>query len=289
MKPASFEYERPSTIDEAVAALARHGDDAKVLAGGQSLIPLMNLRMVQFGTVVDIGRLAELRSIAFTQGELRIGSLATHNSILTSDVVAQHVPLITEAYHDVAHHSVRNRGTLGGSLCHNDPASEMPLIMSVLGARLVARSESGEREIPVEEFLVSAFTTALEPEELLTEIRVPIPHAGHGYAFSEIAQRKGDFALVACAVVLTLDAGVGRDVRVGYRNVGSETVRLPEVEAVLEGRLIDEAAILEAAGIAKDVIDPPDDIHATADYRREITATLTERVVTRAVAKAKKG
>lgn len=287
MKPAAFEYERPTTVDEALAALARHGDDAKVLAGGQSLIPLMNLRMVQFGTVIDIGRLDALRGIALEAGELRIGALATHNEVLGSDLVAQNAPLIVEAYRDVAHHSVRNRGTLGGSLCHNDPASEMPLIMSVMGARLIAQSTSGMREIPVEAFVVDAFTVALEPEELLTEIRIPVPPARHGYAFAEISQRKGDFGLVVCAAQLLVTDGVCRDVRIGYRNVGAATVRLAKVEAVLEGIAYDPTLIAKAAATAQAVTDPPGDLHASAEYRRDIIGTLTERILTRAIATAR--
>jgi CO/xanthine dehydrogenase FAD-binding subunit len=287
MKPAAFDYERPATVAEALAALSRHGDDAKVLAGGQSLIPMMNLRMVQFGTIIDIGRLDALRGISVESAELRIGALATHNEVLGSDLVAQHAPLIVEAYHNVAHHSVRNRGTLGGSLCHNDPASEMPLIMSVMGARLIVQSTSGTREIPVRDFVVDAFTTALEPEELLIGIRIPVPEVKHGYAFAEISQRKGDFGLVICAAQLLVTDGACHDVRIGYRNVGSDTVRLAEVEAVLEGQAPNAALIAKAAATAQSITNPPGDLHATAEYRRDIIGTLTGRVLTRAIARAR--
>jgi aerobic carbon-monoxide dehydrogenase medium subunit len=287
MKPAAFDYERPTTVAETLAALARHGDEAKLLAGGQSLIPMMNLRLVQFGTIIDIGRLTELRGISMVENELRIGALTTHNSILTSDIVAKKIPLLVEAYHDVAHHSVRNRGTLGGSLCHNDPASEMPLIMSVLGARLLARSEKGSREIAIEDFIGTAFTTALEPDELLTEIRIPIPLAGHACAFSEVSQRKGDYALVACAALFNLAAGKCRNVRVGYRNIGLETVRVADVEAVIEGQALTDDIISKAAETAKSIGQPGSDVHASIEYRREMTGVLTKRVLERAAATAK--
>jgi CO/xanthine dehydrogenase FAD-binding subunit len=248
---------------------------------------MMNLRMVQFATVIDIGRLDSLRGITVDDGELRIGALTTHNVVLGSDLVAQHAPLIVEAYHDVAHHSVRNRGTLGGSLCHNDPASEMPLIMTIMGARLIAQSISGTRMIPVEAFIVDAFTTALEPGELLTEIRIPLPPSSHGHAFAEISQRKGDFGLVVCAAQLMVTDRVCRDVRIGYRNVGTATLRIAEIEAVLEGHAPDGALIAEAAATAQAVTDPPGDMHASAEYRRDIIGTLTKRVLTRAIARAR--
>mgnify|MGYP001336627779 CR=1 FL=1 len=287
MKPAAFEYERPTTIQEAVAALDRHGDNAKVLAGGQSLIPMMNLRLVQVSHLVDIGRLESLRGIEVADGTLRIGALTTHNTLLGSPVIAQVCPLIAEAYHEVAHHSVRNRGTLGGSLCHNDPASEMPLIMSVLGATLVAQSSSGQRRISVEEFLQGDFTTALEANELLVAITLPLPPKSHGYAFLEVAQRKGDFALVACAALLEVRDGLCRSVRIGYRNIGHETVRLPVIEGMMEGQAPTATLIAEAAAAAADASDPPADIHATSDYRRHIVKVLTERVLTRSIERAK--
>lgn len=286
MKPAAFEYERPGTIDEALAFLDRRGDSAKVLAGGQSLIPMMNLRLVQFGCLIDIARLESLRGIENVDGVLHVGAMTTHNTLLNSPTIAQACPLIAEAYHEVAHHSVRNRGTLGGSLCHNDPASEMPLIMSVLGATMVAQNSSGQRQIPVEEFLQGDFTTALESNELLVAITLPVPPKPHGYAFLEVAQRKGDFALVACAALLEVRDHLCRNVRIGYRNIGCDTVRLPVVEAMIEGRAPTAEVIAAAADAAAEASDPPADIHATSDYRRQIVRVLTQRVLARSVERA---
>ena len=288
MKPAAFEYERPASVEAAVTALALHRDNARVIAGGQSLIPMLNLRLVQVGRLIDIGRLDDLRGVEVVGDELRIGALTTHNELLTSPLVAERCPLIVEAYHEVAHHSVRNRGTLGGSLCHNDPASEMPLVMSVLGATLAARSARGERLLKTEDFFVGMFTTALEPDELLVQIRVPLSAPGLGYGFHEIAQRKGDFALVAGAAVLRITGGVCRDVRIGFRNVGADSIRLPPVEAELEGIAPSAERIAKAAETAAAAVNPPEDLHATAEYRRDLVRVVTERVLAQGVARAVK-
>ena len=286
MKPSPFEYERPASVEEALSALARGGDDAKVLAGGQSLIPMLNLRMVRTGRLIDIGRIEALRRIEEVDGELRIGATATHNAILTSPLVAETCPLITEAYHDVSHHSVRNHGTLGGSLCHNDPAAEMPLVMSILGATLVVRKAGKERAIKADDFFRDSFTTALEPDELLVEIRVPIPPKGHGYSFQELAQRKGDFALVACAAMLTIKGGVCRDVRIGCRNAGGPTMRSAASEASLEGAAPTPGLIAEIAAAAAEAADPNTDVHADVAYRRDLIRSLLRRALTTAVERA---
>jgi carbon-monoxide dehydrogenase medium subunit len=181
MKPAPFEYERAADLASALSALARYGSEAKVLAGGQSLIPMLNLRLASAERLIDVGRLDELRYIRVDGDELHIGALTTHNAVLQSPEVAQHCPIMVEAYRLVSHHSVRNRGTIGGSLCHNDPASEMPLVVNLVGATLIARSTSGERTIAADKFFKGNFETALHPNELLVEIRVPIPPKGHGW------------------------------------------------------------------------------------------------------------
>ena len=286
MKPARFEYERPASVEEAIAALGRVDQDAKVLAGGQSLIPMMNLRMVKAERLIDIGRIKSLGSIKEVCGELRIGSMVTHNTILSSPVVAKVCPLLVEAYHEVAHHSVRNRGTLGGSLCHNDPGAEMPLIVSILGATLVARSTNGERLIAADDFFQGSFATALEPNELLVEIRIPVPPAGHGYAFLEVNQRKGDFALVACAAMLTIESGACRNARIGYRSIGSNTARFPSIEALLEGHRPTPELFAQVAATASETANPTADVHADIAFRRDLIRTLTQRVLATAAERA---
>ncbi len=286
MKPPVFDYERPETVEQTLAALARHGGSAKLLAGGQSLIPMLNLRLVQPERLIDIGRIRCLRSIARIGDELRIGAMATHNEILGSPDVARDCPLIIEAYQQVAHHSIRNRGTLGGSLCHNDPSAEMPLVAALLSATLVARSTAGERRIPAEQFFLGLFATALHPDELLVEIVIPVPPKGHGWSFQEISQRHGDFALLAGAAMLTVKDGLCHDVRIGYRNVGTWGGRLACVEAIVEGQAPTPSLFDQAAEAARAAIDPPSDIHADADYRRDVAGTLTKRALAAAVARA---
>jgi CO/xanthine dehydrogenase FAD-binding subunit len=288
MKPPPFDYECPTDTNAALASLARHAGSAKVLAGGQSLLAMLNLRLVSPEHLIDVSRLGELKYIRVAGNELRIGALTTHNTVLKSADVATHCPIMVEAYRQVSHHAVRNRGTIGGSLCHNDPAAEMPLIVNLLGASLVVRSKNGERVIAADQFFRGNFETALEDDELLTEIRVPIPAKGHGWSFQEVSQRRGDFALVAAAAMLVLENGVCRNVRLGFRNVGESIFRLKAVEAQIEDQLPSERLFAAAASAAMKAVDPPSDLHADADYRRDLVKALTERVLDKAVERARR-
>jgi len=288
MKPPPFDYERPVDINGALASLASHGGRAKVLAGGQSLLAMLNLRLLSPERLIDVSRLDELKYIHVAGNELRIGALTTHNTVLKSADVTMRCPIMAEAYRHVSHHSVRNRGTIGGSLCHNDPAAEMPLVVNLLGASLVARSKNGERIIAADQFFRGSFETVLEDDELLTEIRVPIPAKGHGWSFQEVSQRKGDFALVATAAMLTLENGTCRDVRLGFRNVGERVSRLKAVETQIEGQIPSERLFSAAASTAMKAVEPTSDLHADADYRRDLVKVLTERVLDKAVERARR-
>jgi len=283
MKPPPFDYERPVDINGALASLASYGGRAKVLAGGQSLLAMLNLRLLSPERLIDVSRLDELKYIRMVGNELRIGALTTHNTVLKSQDVAMCCPIMVEAYRHVSHHTVRNRGTIGGSLCHNDPAAEMPLVVNLLGASIVARSRNGERVIEADQFFRGNFETALEDIELLTEIRIPIPANGNGWSFQEVSQRKGDFALVAAAAMLTLKDGVCGNVRLGYRNVGETIFRLKAVEAQIEGQAPSQHLFSNAAKAAMKAVEPPSDLHADADYRRDLVMALTERVLGKAV------
>ena len=286
MKPPPFDYERPVDTNGALASLALHGGRAKVIAGGQSLLAMLNLRLLSPERLIDVSRLDELKYIRMAGDELRIGALTTHNTVLRSADVATYCPIIVEAYRHVSHHAVRNRGTIGGSLCHNDPAAEMPLVVNLLGASLVARSKNNERVIAADQFFRGNFETALADDELLTEIRVPIPLKGHGWSFQEISQRKGDFALVAGAATLTLEKGVCRNVRLGFRNVGETTFRLNAVETQIEGRAPSQQLFSDAANAAMKAVQPPSDLHADSEYRRDLVMALTERLLVKAVERA---
>lgn len=286
MKPPVFDYERPSTLRAALDALARHGSKAKLLAGGHSLIPMLNLRLIAPGRLIDVSRLSELQYIVEEYGQMRIGALTTHNTVFRSAVVAANCPIMTEAYAHVANHSIRNHGTIGGNLCHNDPAFEMPLVAMLTGATMVARSARSTRTIAAERFFKAPYVTDLSPDEMLTEIRVPRLPSGHGYTFLEISQRYGDRALIAAGCLLTLRYGTCRDVRIGIRNAVHNVFRLGSAEAKLEGKPLSVAAIDAAAEAAASELTPAGDLHADEAYRRDLAATLTRRALRIACARA---
>ena len=286
MKPPVFDYERPESVRAALDALSRHAGKAKLLAGGHSLIPLLNLRLIKPGRLIDVSRLTELQYIVEEFSQLRIGALTTHNTLLRSPIIAAHCPIMVEAYAHVANHSIRNRGTIGGNLCHNDPAFEMPLVMSLLGATMLVRSARTQRTIAADRFFKAPFATDLAPDEMLVEIRVPRPPAGHGYSFLEVSQRFGDRALIAGGCLLTLRYGTCRDVRIGFRNAVHNVFRIPAAEARLEGKPATAASIADAAAAAAANATPAGDLHADEAYRRDLTATLTERMLRAACARA---
>jgi carbon-monoxide dehydrogenase medium subunit len=285
MKPPAFAYERPTSLAGTLAALARHGEDAKVLAGGQSLIAMLNLRLLAPKTIIDAGRLSELDYIREDGGELRIGALTRHNTVMRSAAVAQHCPLIAEAYRFVSHHAIRNRGTIGGNLCHADPASELPVVALLLDATMVLKSSAGEHLVKAGDFFKGPFETATRTDELLTEVRFPIQPKGQGYAFDEVSQRHGDFALVAAGCTLDVADGVCRAVRLGYAGVGPHAVRVIEAEAALAGQPATEANFAKAAATAAEHVDPTGDVHADAAYRRDLVRALTRRVLAAALAR----
>jgi aerobic carbon-monoxide dehydrogenase medium subunit len=279
MKPPVFEYERPDSLRAALDLLARHGGKAKLLAGGYSLVPMLNLRAIKPSRLIDVSRLAELQYIIEEFSQLRIGALTTHNTILRSSMIAASCPIVAEAYRHVANHSIRNRGTLGGNLCHNDPTFEMPLVINLLGGTMVARSARGSRTITAQKFFKAPFATDLAADEMLIEVRVPRMPSGHGYCFLEVSQRLGDRALVAAGSLLTNRYGACRDVRIGFRSAGDNIYRVAAAEAAIEGKPASAALIEAAAEAAAAAISPPSDLHADDAYRRDVAATLTRRML----------
>lgn len=288
MKPAPFRYVRPSSVDEAVSVLAAEGYGAKPLAGGQSLIPAMNFRLAQPAVLVDLGDLDELRYIRETDGGLVIGAMTTHSAVERSAAVKERAPLLAEAMPWIAHLQIRNRGTVGGSLAHADPAAELPAVMLALDARLHLRGPGGDRTVPFCDFCTGLFATALAPDELLTGIEIPTVPNGTGCAFKEMSRRHGDFALVGVCAVLTLDAG-GACTRasVTLLSVGDGPVCANTAQDLLLGRPPTADAIREAAeAAATRDIDPPADIHASAPYRRQLARVLTTRALETAARRA---
>ena len=286
MKMPTFTYHRPTTVAEAVALLAEH-EGAKVLAGGQSLLPLMALRLSQPEHLIDIGRVAGLADITVAGGGLTIGALVRHAAAEDSTVVAEHAPLITLAMPQLGHRAIRNRGTICGSLAHADPAAEMPAIALAAGARLTAQSVRGSRTIAAADFFDGYLSSALEPDELLVAAYFPTPATRSGHAVVELSRRFGDYGLVgvATAVHMAADATIN-SVALAYFGAASTPVRVTDAEASLLGRAPTAQTIAEAAAIAADRLDPPDDNHASRAYRKHLAGVLTRRALTEAVSKA---
>lgn len=296
MKPAPFDYHRAHTLDEALALLAEHGDEAKPLAGGQSLIPAMNFRLAAPAVLVDLNAIDELAYIRAESGSVHLGAMTRHMAVERSDTVSRLAPLVHDAMPFIAHAAIRTRGTIGGSLAHADPAAELPAVMLALDARLVARRANGAREIPASEFFTGLFATALEPGELLTEIRLPAGAAAgrHGAAFREFSRRHGDFALAGVAAVVTLDGDADArgtrasnlaDARctrasIALFGVGERPLLAARAAAALVGEVPSPDVIRAAAAIAaSDEIDPTSDIHASSRYRRHLAEVLTRRAL----------
>jgi carbon-monoxide dehydrogenase medium subunit len=279
MKPVDFRLHRPETVAEAVALLTEHAEDVKVLAGGQSLLPLLNFRLARPEHVIDIGRIAALAEIRRTQGELVVGSMARQAQAERSPTVAANAPLLTAALPNIAHPPIRNRGTIGGSLAHADPAAELPSVAAALEATFVAVSERGRREIPAAEFFRTHLTTALDADELLIEIRFPCAAERTGAAFLEIGRRRGDFALVGVAVQVALDGDRISVARICVSGVDQVPHRCREAEGVLTGARPDPAILGNAADAVRDSVRPSADLHATAAYRRDVAGTLLARAV----------
>ena len=278
MKPAPFAYECPSDVAEAVALLAAHGGDARPLAGGQSLVPLLNFRLARPAVLVDLNRIETLSRIRVSDGALCIGAMARQAAVEADPDVASGWPLLTEAIGHIAHPQIRNRGTVGGSLAHNDPAAELPAVMLALDAEMTAQGPQGQRIIAAGDFFAGTMETALAPDELLTEIRVPALPEGTGWGFQEAARRQGDFALVAVAILLRPTGSGQIDARVVVTGTGDGPVRMRSAEAVLAERGTQMAKPGEAVGnAAAEACDAADDPHAPAWYRQKLVAALTRR------------
>ena len=288
MKPAAFEYFRPQTVDEALALLAEHAGDAKPLAGGQSLIPAMNFRLATPAVLVDLNALSDLAYINAGADDVRIGGMTRQRAVERSAAVARAVPLLAETMPFIAHPAIRNRGTVGGSLAHADPAAELPAVMLVLNAGFGLRSQTGSRIVPADEFFTGLFSTAIEPGELLTEIAIPNAARRSGFAFQEISRRHGDFALVGVAASVTLDQqGRCAGARIALLSVGDRPILAQHAANSLLGQEPSSETIRAAAdAAATNDIDPSSDIHASARYRRQLANVLTRRVLTRAFDRA---
>ena len=283
MKPAKFEYHAPASVDEALAILERYDGEARVLAGGQSLVPMMNFRLAQPRAIVDLNRVAGLAFIDEEGETVRIGSMTRQRRLESDPLIARKLPLLGEALRWVGHLPTRSRGTIGGSIAHADPSAEIPMVLRALEGEIVARGPQGERRIPAQDLFHAALTTNLAPLEIITEVRFPAMPAQAAHAIEEFARRKGDFAIAAVAVMLMRDGERCTKARLATAGVGPISIRLRDAEAVLEQKGLGETAIAEAADKAAAEVDPISDLNGSAEYRRHLTGVLTSRAVVRAI------
>jgi carbon-monoxide dehydrogenase medium subunit len=286
MIPGQFEYHAPSTLDEALALLAEHGSDARVLAGGQSLIPLMKLRLASPAVLIDLNGVDSLSGIEEQDGQLRIGAMTRHSALERSELIGSRYPLIADAAAVIADPLVRNRGTTGGSLAHADPAGDLGSVMTALGAEVVVTGSGGERTLSIDELLLGPFMTTLEEGEILTEVRVPQPAERSGGAYEKLERKVGDFATAAVAVQLTRENGHCASIGIGLTAVGPTTIRASEAEDALRGGSLDEDALRAAAELAAAASDPAADLRGSEEYKRDMVRVLTLRALRRAVERA---
>jgi aerobic carbon-monoxide dehydrogenase medium subunit len=282
VKPAKFDYHCPVTIDDALAILERHQGEARVLAGGQSLVPMMNFRLATPAAIIDLNRIPGLAGIAAVDGVVAIGAMARQRQLEFAPLVTEKLPLLSEALRWVGHLPTRTRGTIGGSIAHADPAAEIPMVLQAIGGEVVVRGPQGERHIAPADFFLAPLTTALGPDEILTEVRFPVMPPGTDHAIEEFARRKGDFAIAAIAVMLVRDGERCTTARLATGGIGPVPVRLRQAEAILEERGLGEAAVAAAAQRAAELVEPMSDHNASADFRRHLTGVLTRRAVLKA-------
>jgi len=285
VKPPKFDYHAPRTLDEALALLTRYDGEAKILAGGQSLMPLLNFRLSRPAALVDLNRIPALAYIKEVDGSLRFGAMTRQRAIEFSPVVARRLPLLTEATRWVGHLPIRTRGTIGGSIAHADPSAEYPAVLTALDGEVVARGPKGERVLKPRDFFQTYLTTNLAADEILTEVRLPATPAGAGYAFEEFARRHGDFAIIGIAAVIVREGSRCTMARLATAGAGPIPVRLRAAEEILEREGLGDDALARAAAKAQELVQPDGDIHASADYRRHLTGVLTGRAVKRALTK----
>ena len=288
MTPGSFDYHAPRTVADAIRLLGQLGPDAKLLAGGHSLLPMMKLRLAQPSHLVDLGRIEDLRGIAEVAGEIHIGAMTTEHDILSSALLADKVPLLVEGASVIADPQVRYRGTLGGDISHGDPGNDHPALMLALDASFVLAGPGGERIVKADGFFVGLFETQLKREEILTQVRIPIPAPDSGWSYRKLKRKTGDYATAAAAVMLQMKGGTVARVSIGLTNVASTALKARAAEAALIGRPLDDASLDEAARLAMSVCDPAPDQRGDAAYKTAMCGEMTRRALQAAHARASK-
>ncbi|WP_431324708.1 FAD binding domain-containing protein [Rhizobium sp. YTU87027] len=279
MKPSPFDYFAAHTVAEAAEALAAANGDGKIIAGGQSLMPMINFRLVKPTILIDINRIAGLDRIELNGSRLKIGATVRHYMTATNSLIERHVPILHDVMHHVAHMTVRNRGTFCGSVCHADPAAEMPMMTLLLDGTIIAMSVRGERQIPTSEFFTGSLMNALEPDELVTAVEIDTLSPDTGWGFEEFSKRHGDFALACVATTMRIVGGVASEVRFGMMGVGETPLRLVEIQELVEGNALSDAVLDRVAETLSTILTPNTDIHASADYRRHLAGALARRAL----------
>jgi aerobic carbon-monoxide dehydrogenase medium subunit len=287
MIPASFDYIAAKNLDEAISLLAKHKDDAKILAGGHSLLPAMKLRLIQPKVLIDLGRIKDLSYIKEEGGQLRIGAMTTHFQVESSDLIHRACPLLTETATQLGDMQVRNKGTIGGSVAHSDPAADWPAAILALDAEIVVTSAKGDRIIKATDFFVEMLTTALAPGEILREIRIPAAKGKPAQAYIKVRHPASGFAVVGVAVNLSIDGGKCQSASIGITGVSSKAYRASKVEATLKGATLDAKTLAAASAHAADGVDINSDLYASAEYRKHLATVYTRRALEAAISRAK--
>ena len=287
MIPGSFEYHRPANLSEAVALLGQLDSDARVIAGGHSLIPMMKLRMAVPSHLIDLADVPELKGVRLDGGEIVIGAMMTQHEIIASDLLAQHAPILRETAEVIADPQVRYVGTIGGNVANGDPGNDMPAVMMTLGATYVLRGASGERRVAAREYYLSPYETAAEPGEVLAAVRLSLPPAGHGWAYEKLKRKVGDYATAAAAVILTVSGGAIATCAINLTNVAGTALFAADAAALVIGTALDKPTLARAAAAATAITEPAADGRGSAEYRGKMAGVMTARALTRAFARAK--
>jgi aerobic carbon-monoxide dehydrogenase medium subunit len=284
--PTAFEYHAPRSVGEALSLLSELGDDAKLLAGGHSLLPMMKMRFAQPGSLIDLGKIPELKGIREEGGTLRIGAMTTENELIWSKLLQAKCPLLVEGARLISDPQVRYKGTIGGDISHGDPANDHPALMLALDASFVLRSSKSERVVPADGFFVGTYDTLMKPDEIMTEIRVPVPAPGTGYCYAKLKRKVGDFATAAAAVMLRLNGGTVADVAIALTNVAPTPLKARAAEDVLRGKNLNDASIAAAADLAMSICDPAVDQRGDAEYKTAMAGEMTQRALRAAQSRA---
>jgi carbon-monoxide dehydrogenase medium subunit len=285
--PGSFEYHRPANLSEAVALLGQLDSDARVIAGGHSLIPMMKLRLAVPSHLIDLADVPELKGVRLDGGEIVIGAMMTQHEIIASDLLAQHAPILRETAEVIADPQVRYVGTIGGNVATGDPGNDMPAVMMTLGATYVLRGASGERRVAAREYYLSPYETAAEPGEVLAAVRLSLPPAGHGWAYEKLKRKVGDYATAAAAVILTVSGGAIATCAINLTNVAGTALFAADAAALVIGTALDKPTLARAAAAATAITEPAADARGSAEYRGKMAGVMTARALTRAFARAK--